>query len=88
LKNNVLHDPDTRPVPIFLPAQATNGLPLPVLYYLPGYGNSAAKILFQLQHLAQVHAKVADEGTPVILVVADGWTRWGGGQFFEFTRAG
>ena len=34
LRGNVLGDPDTRPVPIFLPAQATNGARLPIVYYL------------------------------------------------------
>ncbi|MEI9866261.1 MAG: hypothetical protein WDN00_17240 [Limisphaerales bacterium] len=41
LKNNPLHDPSSRLVPIFLPAQATNGARLPVVYYLPGYGSSS-----------------------------------------------
>ncbi|HEV2691675.1 MAG TPA: alpha/beta hydrolase-fold protein [Verrucomicrobiae bacterium] len=88
LKNNVLHDPDTRLVPIFLPAQATNGLPLPILYYLPGYGNSSAKILSNSNIWLKFTQKIADEGTPVILVVADGWTRWGGGQFLNSPAQG
>ena len=32
LKNNPLHDPTSRPIPVFLPAQATNGARLPVIY--------------------------------------------------------
>jgi len=88
LKDNVLHDPDTRPVPIFLPAQVTNGMPLPVLYYLPGYGNSAAKILSNSNIWLKFTQKIADEGTPVILVVADGWTRWGGSQFLNSPAQG
>ena len=88
LKNNVLHDPDTRPVPIFLPAQATNGVPLPVLYYLPGYGNSAAKILSNSNIWLKFTQKVADDGMPVILVVADSWTRWGGSQFLNSPAQG
>ncbi|HSY18192.1 MAG TPA: alpha/beta hydrolase-fold protein [Candidatus Acidoferrales bacterium] len=88
LKNNILHDPDTRPVPIFIPAQATNGIPLPILYYLPGYGNSAAKILSNSNIWLKFTQKVADDGTPVILVVADGWTRWGGGQFLNSPAQG
>jgi len=88
LKNNALHDPDTRPVPIFIPAQATNGVRLPVLYYLPGYGNSAAKILANSNIWLKFTQKIADEGTPVIVVVADGWTRWGGGQFLDSPAQG
>jgi len=88
LKNNVLHDPDTRLVPIFLPAQATNGMPLPVLYYLGGYGSSAAKIVANSNSWLNYVQKVADDGTPVILVVADGWTHWGGGQFLNSPAQG
>lgn len=88
LKNNVLHDPDVRPVPIFIPAQATNGVPLPILYYLPGYGNSAAKILSNSNLWLKFTQKVADEVTPVILVVGDSWTRWGGSQFLNSPAQG
>ena len=88
LKNNVLHDPDTRPIPIFIPAQATNGMPLPILYYLPGYGNSAAKVLASSNIWLKFTQKIADEVTPVILVVGDGWTRWGGSQYLNSPAQG
>jgi S-formylglutathione hydrolase FrmB len=90
LKGNVLGDPATRPVPIFLPAQATNGARLPVVYYLPGYGNSADK--FITTNNAEVWLKftqqMADEITPMILVICDGKTRWGGSQYLNSAAQG
>jgi len=63
-------------------------LPLPVLYYLPGYGNSAAKILSNSNIWLKFTQKVADEGTPVILVVCGRLDALGRRAVFEFTRAG
>jgi S-formylglutathione hydrolase FrmB len=88
LKGNVLHDPDVRTVPIFLPAQATNGASLPILYYLPGYGNSSDKIAANSNLWLKFTQKIADDGTPVVLVVADGMTRWGGSQFLNSPAQG
>jgi len=88
LKNNPLHDPVSRPIPVFLPAQATLGRRLPVVYYLPGYGSSAAKYIQNSNLWLKVVQKIADEITPVILVVADGKTRWGGSQYLNSTAQG
>jgi enterochelin esterase family protein len=88
LKNNPLHDPDTRPVPIFLPAQAADGARLPVIYYLPGYGNSADNFIKNSNVWEKFTQRIADEITPVILVVADGKTRWGGSQYLNSPAQG
>lgn len=88
LKNNPLHDPATRPVPIFLPAQATNGSRLPVVYYLPGYGNSAGNFIKNSNVWLKLTQAVADKITPVVLVVADGKTRWGGSQYLNSPAQG
>src|ERR1035438_6764434 len=88
LKNNVLHDPDTRPVPIFLPDQATNGARLPVIYYLPGYGNSADNLIRNSNVWLKLTQQIADEITPMVFVVADGKTRWGGSQFLNSPAQG
>lgn len=88
LKNNPLHDPATRLVPIFLPAQATNGARLPVVYYLPGYGNSADKFITNSNIWLKFTQKLADEVTPIVLVVADGKTRWGGSQYLNSRAQG
>lgn len=88
LKNNPLHDPATRPVPIFIPAQATNGVRLPVVYYLPGYGNSADKFIANSNVWLKFTQQIADEITPLILVVCDGKTRWGGSQYLNSAAQG
>jgi enterochelin esterase family protein len=88
LKNNPLHDSATRLVPVFLPAQATSGSRLPVIYYLPGYGNSADKFLLNSNLWLKFTQKISDEITPMILVVADGKTRWGGSQYLNSAAQG
>jgi S-formylglutathione hydrolase FrmB len=88
LKHNVLHDPDTRLVPIFIPAQATNDERLPIVYYLPGYGNSADNFIKNSNAWAQFAQKISDEITPMILVVCDGKTRWGGSQYLNSPAQG
>jgi S-formylglutathione hydrolase FrmB len=88
LKNNVLQDPDARPVPIFLPDQATNGARLPVIYYLPGYGNSADNFIRNSNVWLKVTQQIADEITPMVFVVADGKTKWGGSQFLNSPAQG
>jgi S-formylglutathione hydrolase FrmB len=88
LKNNPLHDPSSRSVAVFLPAQATNGVWLPVVYYLPGYGNSADKFIASSNVWLKFTQKLADEVTPVIFVVVDGKTRWGGSQYLNSAAQG
>ena len=88
LRNNPLHDPATRPVPIFLPAQATNGARLPVVYYLPGYGNSADNFIRNSNVWLKLTQQIADEVTPVVLVIGDGKTRWGGSQYLNSPAQG
>jgi S-formylglutathione hydrolase FrmB len=88
LKNNPLHDPSSRPVPVFLPAQATNGARLPVVYYLPGYGNSADNFIQNSNVWLKFTQTIADEITPVVLVIVDGKTRWGGSQYLNSTAQG
>ncbi len=88
LKNNVLHDPDTRLVPIFLPDQATNAARLPVIYYLPGYGNSADNFIRSSNVWLKFTQQISDQITPMIFVVADGKTRWGGSQFLNSPAQG
>jgi enterochelin esterase family protein len=88
LKNNPLHDPISRPIPVFLPAQATNRARLPVIYYLPGYGGSAAKNIQNSNLWLKLTQKIADEITPMIVVIGDGKTRWGGSQYLNSAAQG
>lgn len=88
LQDNPLHDPDTRLVPVFLPAQVTNGSPLPVVYYLPGYGGSAAQFIARSNSWLKFTQKVADTITPMVFVGVDAKTRWGGSQFLNSPAQG
>jgi enterochelin esterase family protein len=88
LKNNPLHDPTARPVPVFLPAQATNGARLPVVYYLPGYGNTTLGFIQYSNVWLKFTQKIADEIMPVVIVMVDGKTRWGGSQYLNSSAQG
>jgi S-formylglutathione hydrolase FrmB len=88
LKDNPLHDPASRLVPVFLPVQATNGARLPVVYYLPGFGNDSAGFIRDSNAWLRFTQKVADEVTPVVIVMVDGKTRWGGSQFLNSAAQG
>lgn len=89
LKNNPLHDPTSRTIPAFLPAQATNDVRLPVVYYLPGYGNNVQKSFIQNSNFwLKFTQKIADEITPMIIVMVDGKTRWGGSQYLNSAAQG
>ena len=89
LEKNVLHDSATRLVPIFIPDQATNGARLPVVYYLPGYGNTSANFVNANSNVwLKFTQQLADEITPVVLVIGDGKTRWGGSQYLNSPAQG
>ena len=88
LRNNPLHDPAVRSVAVFLPAQSTNGARLPVVYYLPGFGNSSESFIRNSNAWLKLTQKLADEITPMLLVVVDGRTRWSGSQYLNSTAQG
>ena len=88
LKNNPLHDPATRLVPVFLPSQAAKGARLPVVYYLPGFGNNASGFIENSNAWLEFTQKIADEITPMVIVMVDGKTRWGGSQFLNSPAQG
>ena len=88
LKNNPLHDPVVRRLAIFVPSQITNQTGLPVVYYLPGYGNSSDKFIEQGDQWRAFTQKLSDEGAPVLLVVVDGRNRWGGSQYLDSPAQG
>ncbi len=88
LKDNPLHDPSIRSVEIFFPAQATNGQPLPIIYYLPGFGNSSDNFIKDSGRWLKCTQRIADEVAPMILVIVDGHTRWGGSQYLNSAAQG
>ncbi len=88
LKNNPLHDPSVRAVAIFYPAQAADGQPLPIVYYLPGFGSSSNSFSKNSGWWLKCAQKIADEIAPMIVVVVDGHTRWGGSQYLNSAAQG
>jgi len=88
LKDNPLHDPVTRSVAIFLPSQSTPGMPLPIIYYLPGYGGAPGGFINRSNDWLHFTQSIADEITPMALVVVDGRTRWGCGQYLNSPAQG
>jgi len=88
LKGNPLHDPNFRRVGVLVPAQYTNDVALPVVYYLPGYGDSSETFINDATNWIRFAQKLAEEVTPVLLVVVDGRNRWGGSQYLNSTAQG
>jgi S-formylglutathione hydrolase FrmB len=88
LRGNPLHDPIVRRLAVFVPAQHTNGIALPVVYYLPGYDSSSENFIKDAKSWRVFTQKLADEVTPVLLVVVDGRNRWGGSQYLNSPAQG
>jgi S-formylglutathione hydrolase FrmB len=88
LRNNPLHDPSIRSVEIFCPAQAINGRPLPIIYYLPGFGNWSGETIKDSNWWLKCTQRIADAAAPVILVIVDGHNRWGGSQYLNSPAQG
>jgi len=88
LKDNPLHDPVVRRLAVFVPDQHTNHAALPVVYYLPGYGSSSEDFIKDADRWRAFTQKLADEVTPLLLVVVDGRNRWGGSQYLNSPAQG
>ena len=88
LERNPLHDPVVRKVAVFLPAQYRTNQPMPVVYYLPGYGSSSEKFIQDAKKWEAFTQQVADEVVPILFVVVDGRNRWGGSQYLNSTAQG
>ncbi len=88
LKDNPLHDPVKRQIAIFLPTQYETNQALPVMYYLPGYGGSAQGFIQNRTNWCQFVQHLADAVTPVVFVVVDARTRWGGSQYINSAAQG
>jgi len=88
LNDNPLHDPVVRRLAVFVPDQYTNHTALPVVYYLPGYDSSSDDFIKQADSWRAFSQKLADEVTPLVLVVVDGRNRWGGSQYLNSPAQG
>ena len=84
LKGNPLGDPTVRRVAVISPGNARPDQPLPILYYLPGWGGSSEEYL----RGAQTPFSALAQELAVRVAVVDGRTRWGGSQFLNSTALG
>lgn len=90
LEGNPLNDPAARRVAVFVSQQAEAGEPLPIVYYLPGYGGSSEEFIAQGERspFAALVQQLADGGLPLIIAVPDARNRWGGSQYLNSTAQG
>lgn len=93
LHGNPLGDPPARPVPIYLPpGYDDDGGRFPVVYWLHGFtgtGLSQSSASPWVPSIPEVADRVIASGAPpVIVVMADGWTRYGGSQFLNSSANG
>lgn len=88
LKANPLRDPAVRRVAVFVPDQITNQPTLPVVYYLPGYGNSSERFIKDADKWRAFTQRLADDVAPVLFIVVDGRNRWGGSQYLNSPAQG
>ncbi len=88
LRDNPLHDPVERKAAILLPAQYATNSHLRVVYFLPGYGGSPDSYIRQPDKWLKLVQAEADRGLPMVLVVVDGRTRWGGSQYLNSPAQG
>jgi S-formylglutathione hydrolase FrmB len=94
LRDNPLGDPATRSIPVYLPpAYESNGArPYPVIYWLHGFGGTALSQVTLSPWLptpAEQLDRLIREGAPAaIMVMADGWTTYGGSQYLNSSASG
>jgi S-formylglutathione hydrolase FrmB len=85
LRGNPLGDAAARQAAVSSPAGTAPAAPLPVVYYLPGWGGSPDDYLTGAGRAA--FSRVVEE-TKARIVVVDGRTRWGGSQFINSSATG
>ncbi len=95
LKGNPLGDPRLREVPVYLPPQYFRKplRPFPVLYYLPGFTGTArsasAEHPWKENPIERLDRLIASGKTPpMILVIPDCFTLYGGSQYMDSPAVG
>ena len=92
LENNALGDPALRETPIYLPPQAGSE-PLPVIYMLVGFTGRPHSLLETHPWKSGViltldRAMATGEMPPAIVVMPNGFTRYGGSQYVNSSAVG
>ena len=88
LRKNPLHDPVARQAAVFLPDEYDASQSLPVVYWLPGWGGSSEKFIKSPAPWQAFVQTLASNVTPVVFVVVDAKTRWGGSQYLNSPAQG
>lgn len=88
LQSNPLHDPATRRALICAPSNLASNTPAPIVYYLPGFGNSADRFIKNKAMWQVFTEKVSKEVMPMRLVIVDGHDHWGGSQYVNSSAQG
>lgn len=92
LQDNPLGDPAERAIPVYLPPGYEEGGPYPVIYWLHGFtgtGLGQANYNPWVPSLPELMDRVIAEGAPpALLVMADGFTRYGGSQYLNSSATG
>ena len=95
LKDNPLGDPRRREIPVYLPPSygTARGRRYPVLYYLPGFTGTGRGAInynpWKENVVERFDRLVADGKAPeAILVIADGFTAFGGSQYLNSSATG
>ena len=88
LRGNPHGDPPRRPLPVYLPpSYSTTERRYPTIYWLPGFAGTALGALNDdpwLPSLPEAMDGALAQGAPeAILVVVDGFTRFGGSQYLN-----
>jgi enterochelin esterase family protein len=95
LKDNPLGDPRRREIPVYLPPSygTKRGRRYPVLYYLPGFTGTGRGAINQnpwKENLFERFDRLISSGKSheAVLVVADGFTAYGGSQYLNSSATG
>lgn len=94
LRNNSLGDPHQRHVPVYLPPGYSEDNPrYPTVYLLAGFTGRGAFMLNDSAFEAPIHERLdrlieAGGVAPIIVVMPDGFTRYGGSQYLNSTATG
>lgn len=93
LRDNPLGDPWIRSIPVYLPPGYDAGdHRYPVIYWLHGFGGTGIGQITPhpwTPSLPELMDRVIRDGAaPALLVMADGWTRYGGSQYVNSSANG
>jgi enterochelin esterase family protein len=93
LHGNPLGDPHVRQIPVYLPpGYDSSNASYPVIYWLHGFtgiGLSAINATAWVPSLPECMDQAAAQGAPpAILVMADGFTKFGGSQYLNSAATG